>query len=211
MPDQVIRMAVPSDVPALAALRRAAAAERDGGLPDDGFGARFAAWYERQSGSRVTWLAELAGVPVGLMSLAVFERMPRPGRDSGRWGYLGNAFVLPAHRDQGVGSRLLAAVLGYADEHGFARVVLSPSERSVPFYQRAGFGPADALLLRPGPAIRLPDRDRLGTAPGQCADCASGQLSRVVRLVRQRDSPGAPPVTVEHRRCWGPAVAADFP
>jgi len=33
--------------------------------------------------------------------------------------------------------------------------VLSPSERSVPFYRRAGFGPADALMLwtpgsRPG-------------------------------------------------------------
>src|SRR5215469_10091873 len=112
----VIRVASPSDVPALAALRRAAAAERDGGLTDDGFEARFAAWYERESGSRVTWLAELAGVPVGLMSLAVFERMPRPGRDSGRWGYLGNAFVLPAHRDQGVGARLLAAVLAHADE-----------------------------------------------------------------------------------------------
>jgi len=146
----VIRVASPSDVPALAALRRAAAAERDGGLPDDGFEERFAAWYERESGSRVTWLAEVAGVPVGLMSLAVFERMPRPGRDSGRWGYLGNAFVQPAHRDRGIGSLLLAAVLAYADQRGFARVVLSPSERSVPLYQRAGFGPADALLLRPG-------------------------------------------------------------
>jgi GNAT superfamily N-acetyltransferase len=83
-----------------------------------------------------------------MMNLAVFERMPRPGRDPGRWGYLGNAFVLAAYRDQGIGSALLAAVLGYADERGFARVVLSPSERSVPFYRRAGFVPAQELLLR---------------------------------------------------------------
>jgi hypothetical protein len=42
---------------------------------------------------------------------------------------------------------LLDAVLGHARQHGFARVVLSPGGRSVPFCRRAGFGPADALLL----------------------------------------------------------------
>jgi len=34
---------------------------------------------------------------------------------------------------------------------GFARVVLSPSQRSVAFYRRAGFGPAETLLLRSRP------------------------------------------------------------
>jgi GNAT superfamily N-acetyltransferase len=130
-------------------LRRAWNEERAGApLADEGFEARFLEWYERESSRRVTWLAEAGGVLVGMMNLAVFERMPSPGRDSGRWGYLGNAFVLAAHRNQGIGSALLAAVLGYAGERGFARVVLSPSERSVPFYQRVGFVPADALLLR---------------------------------------------------------------
>jgi len=31
------------------------------------------------------------------------------------------------------------------------RVVLSPTERSIPLYERAGFGPADALMLRTPP------------------------------------------------------------
>lgn len=143
-------MAGPSDVLALARLRRAFIEERDGEVTDKDFEARFARWYEIESGHRVTWLAEAHGEPVGVMSLAVFERMPRPGRDAGRWGYLGNALVLAAHRNQGTGTRLLAAVLRHADERGFARVVLSPSERSVPFYRRAGFGPTGTLLLRPG-------------------------------------------------------------
>ncbi len=73
--------------------------------------------------------------------------MPRPGRRPSRWGYLGNAFVLAVYRNQGIGRQLLDAVLGYAGQNGFARVVLSPSERSIPFYRRAGFGPADALML----------------------------------------------------------------
>jgi GNAT superfamily N-acetyltransferase len=67
---------------------------------------------------------------------------------------LANAYVRPAYRNQGIGAQLVAALLSYADEAGYARVVLSPSQRSIPFYRRAGFGPADALLLRehPGPA-----------------------------------------------------------
>ena len=137
-------------MPALARLRRVFVEERDGEVTDEEFEARFARWFESESGRRVTWVAEARGEPVGMMSLAVFERMPRPGGDSGRWGYLGNALVLAAHRNQGTGTRLLAAVLRYADERGFARVVLSPSERSVPLYRRAGFGPAGTLLLRPG-------------------------------------------------------------
>lgn len=49
--------------------------------------------------------------------------------------------------DERFGSQLLHTVLGYADEHGFVRVVLSPSERSIPFYQRAGFRSARELLV----------------------------------------------------------------
>jgi hypothetical protein len=31
---------------------------------------------------RITWLAEVDGHLVGMMNLAIFERMPRPGRHS---------------------------------------------------------------------------------------------------------------------------------
>jgi GNAT superfamily N-acetyltransferase len=86
-----------------------------------------------------------------MMNLAVFERMPRPGRPPSRWGYLGNAFVLAAYRNRGIGAQLIDAALDYADRNGFVRVVLSPTCRSVPFYERAGFGPASALLLRTPP------------------------------------------------------------
>ena len=34
------------------------------------------------------------GEPVGMLNLLEFTRMPTPGRRPGRWGYLGNAFVL---------------------------------------------------------------------------------------------------------------------
>ena len=147
MTDVAIRLAGGADLAALAGLRREQAAEQQAEYGDPGFEQRFADWQQRQAASRITWLAEVDGRLAGMMNLAVFERMPRPGRPDSCWGYLANAFVLAAYRDQGIGRRLLDAVLGHARQHDFVRVVLSPSERSVPFYRRAGFGPADALLL----------------------------------------------------------------
>ena len=87
-----------------------------------------------------------------MMNLAVFDRMPQPGRPASSWGYLANAFVLADYRSRGIGSLLLRALLSYADECDYARVVLRPSLRAIPFYQRLGFS-ADADLLvrhRPG-------------------------------------------------------------
>jgi GNAT superfamily N-acetyltransferase len=48
----------------------------------------------------------------------------------------------------GIGGRLLDAVLSYADEHDFARIVLNPCQRAIPFYERAGFSSAHTLLVR---------------------------------------------------------------
>jgi GNAT superfamily N-acetyltransferase len=82
--------------------------------------------------------------------LDLTARPARPGtapQPPSRWGYLGNAFVLPAWRSQGIGTALLAALLDHARAEHFSRIVLSPSERSMASYQRAGFAPATSLLL----------------------------------------------------------------
>lgn len=150
--DVMIRLACDADVAALADLRRVSAFERFPEREDEGYGERFASWYEQEASRRLNWLAETDGTAVGMMNLVLFERMPRPGPGPGRWGYLANAYVRPEYRNRGIGARLVEAVLGYADGHGFARVVLSPSQRSIPLYRRAGFGPADALLSRGHPS-----------------------------------------------------------
>jgi GNAT superfamily N-acetyltransferase len=146
--DIVIRRARDADVAALAALRSEWTREWGGAGDDPGFAERFAAWFEQERGRRVTWLAETDRRAVGMVNLAVFERMPQPGRPPSRWGYLANAFVLAGYRNQGIGGRLLNALLSYAYEHDCARVVLNPSQRSIPLYQRVGFQPANALLVR---------------------------------------------------------------
>jgi len=151
MSEVVIRRAADADLVAIVRLRREWSQEQDGDREDPGFDERLADWFARESSHRITWLAEADRRPVGMMNLAIFERMPRPGRAPSRWGYLGNAFVRTEYRNQGIGRQLISTVLDYADENGFARVVLSPTERSIPFYQRAGFGPASALMLRTPP------------------------------------------------------------
>jgi GNAT superfamily N-acetyltransferase len=144
----VTRRAGDEDVAAIAVLRRAWTEEYDGPCADADFERQFTAWYLAESSRRVTWVAAVDGRLVGMVNLAVFTRMPRPGRAPSRWGYLGNAFVLAPYRNRGVGTRLLEALLEYANGHGFARVVLSPTDRSVPFYRRMGFGSADMLMAK---------------------------------------------------------------
>jgi GNAT superfamily N-acetyltransferase len=151
MTDALIRRAEHADLAAIVQLRREWTQEETADIADPHFDKNLAAWFARELPGRIVWLAEERGRVVGMMNLAIYERMPRPGRALSRWGYLGNVFVLAAYRNRGIGSQLVSAALNYADENGFVRVVLSPTERSIPLYERAGFGPAGALMLRTRP------------------------------------------------------------
>jgi GNAT superfamily N-acetyltransferase len=144
-----VRVTGPGDVGALAALR---ALWSDGEEPE--FGARMAEWLESEGERRTTWLATREGEPVGMASLFEYRRMPRPGRAPSRWGYLSNMFVHPDHRNRGVARALLTAIIDAADERGYVRLVLSPSDEALPLYESGGFkAPAGEhrLLVRPGP------------------------------------------------------------
>jgi len=151
-----VRVATADDVPVIAGLRRAWTEENAGApVEDPSFDEVFAGWFAREAGQRVTWLAEADGRVVGMLNLLVFTRMPRPRAGDApqhptQWGYVANVYVVPGDRARGTGRGLLDAATAHADLHGFARLVLSPSERSVPFYERAGFAPATSLMLRPG-------------------------------------------------------------
>jgi GNAT superfamily N-acetyltransferase len=142
-----VRLAGPADVDLLAALRRELSEEDFGPSSDPSFEARYAAWHAAEASRRLFWIAEAGGRPVGMLNLSVFERMPRPGRPDSRWGYVGNVFVAAGYRNRGIGRLLLDAALDHARHSSFARVVLSPSERSIPFYSRAGFRPAVSLMV----------------------------------------------------------------
>jgi ribosomal protein S18 acetylase RimI-like enzyme len=87
-------------------------------------------------------IAEVAGRPVGACWLRRFTAQ-HPG-----YGFLGEEIpglglgVAPAHRQRGIGTALLAAVVDLAREHGAGALSLSVSERNHRarrLYDRIGF------------------------------------------------------------------------
>jgi ribosomal protein S18 acetylase RimI-like enzyme len=116
-------------------------------------------------GTSQTWLALRAGAPIG--SVASFQPPERPADEC----VLVGMWVAPAARGQGVGERLVRAVLDDAAARGRARVLLDVAHENAParaLYERMGFVPTgrtDAMphdptitelemqrLLTPGPA-----------------------------------------------------------
>ena len=115
-------------------------------IDDPGFEERFEDWAAAEAGHRCWFLIEDDGVAVGMASLIVMRRMPRPGLPDSRWGYVHQVFVLDAYRGQGVGSVLMEAVIAASRAEGLAQLVLNPTPRSRPFYERLGFEPAEHLV-----------------------------------------------------------------
>lgn len=85
------------------------------------------------------WIAEADGEIVSHIFVHVFHPVPRPTRLIDFYGYMTNVYTRPAYRNQGIGSALMQHVLDWAKAQKIAFFIVSPSERSVPFYQRAGF------------------------------------------------------------------------
>jgi GNAT superfamily N-acetyltransferase len=143
----IVRQAIADDLSELAKLRAQWTAENGGDAGAEAFAERFTDWYTAESSSRVVWIGQLSGAVIGMLNLAIFRRMPQPGRSDTAWGYIANVYVQPSHRNAAIGTQLLDAAVSYSRELGFARLVLNPSPRSVPFYARAGFRPATELMM----------------------------------------------------------------
>jgi GNAT superfamily N-acetyltransferase len=135
-----IRAAKPEDVAALLGLiKQLAAYERlehevsatEEGLRDSLFGPGATA------GALLAWRGEEAvGYAVFFPSFSTF--LGRPGL------YVEDLFVLPAHRGQGVGSRLLAEIARLAVQRGCARLewaVLDWNRPAIDFYLGLGARP----------------------------------------------------------------------
>lgn len=153
-----VRVADDRDLPALIRLRRAWTAERTGAVTaDDGFERAFAAWWRAELPRRTFWIAEVGTerrgfIPVGSLNVVELGHMPRPGARPGRWGYVGNAFVVAAFAERGVAVSLLDAAIEHARARRYQRLVLRPTKSSASFYRRHGFTPAGEgmLVLVPG-------------------------------------------------------------
>lgn len=151
--DPAVRLATAADAPELARLRWESSAEDHTPVEsEDAFAERMTAAVRRflDSGWSV-WVAEdprRPGPLVGCLFLQRIEKAPRPYPRRRTWGYVTNVYVTPAWRNQGIGTRLLGAVIDQARAEDLDLLHLWPSRRAVPLYRRAGFEPSpDALEL----------------------------------------------------------------
>jgi GNAT superfamily N-acetyltransferase len=131
------------DIPRLAELRWEMTIEGgdEPGAGREAFVRACAAFYERTlaGGLQTHWVAERDGRIVATISLHEVEMLPRPGRIEDRFGCITNNYTEPGARGQAIASGLLRHVQAHAAASDLELLIVWPSERAVPFYERLGF------------------------------------------------------------------------
>lgn len=94
------------------------------------------------SGRWRVWVAEAGGRLIGCVWVEWVDKVPRPRPRPASIGYVTNVYVSPPWRNRGIGRRLLSAAIDDARRIGHGQLFLWPTERSRPFYARAGFAPS---------------------------------------------------------------------
>ena len=159
-PEMIIRLAGPSDASALARLRYEFRAGHDPAYETEvDFLARCGPWMAARlaGGSHWRcWVMEEADRLVGVIWLQLIEKMPNPGAEAEKHGYISNFYVEPSRRGAGLGSRLIDACLRFCEEEAVDAVILWPTPRSRRLYERHGFAVREDLLERRGSPDELP-------------------------------------------------------
>lgn len=94
---------------------------------------------EVAAGRMHSWLAEHDGACVGIVSMLLWARPPRPHDRGTRDAYIINMYVVPERQGQGIGRRLLDACLAVADEFGIGKFLLHATDDGRPLYESSGF------------------------------------------------------------------------
>jgi GNAT superfamily N-acetyltransferase len=148
MDDVEIRPARPDEWAAVGGLRWDSLRET-GGEPDDArdaFSERFATWAAAHQGHEC-FVAARDGRVLGMTWLAIVDRVPSARLFDRASGDLQCAYVVADRRNNGIGGRLIDAVLARAAELGLERVTVHSSPRAIPAYERRGFTSKDDRLL----------------------------------------------------------------
>ncbi|NJP12607.1 MAG: GNAT family N-acetyltransferase [Leptolyngbyaceae cyanobacterium RU_5_1] len=87
----------------------------------------------------VYWIAELEGEIVSHIFVQRVRGVPRPTWLNNAYGYVSNVYTKPAYRRQGIGTELMQQVLSWAGQQELDVLIVSISEESLTFYERAGF------------------------------------------------------------------------
>lgn len=154
LPMTEIRKAVPADIEGLVACSTGLFAEdagtRDPTLSQDWPRLHAADSYRAHlgDGSKLVLVADAGGAVVGHLTGSLGEASDiRPIRVA----TLVSMYVMPPHRNEGVGARLVAAFREWAASAAADRLAVSAyaaNEGAIRFYQRHGFAPRTVVLER---------------------------------------------------------------
>lgn len=150
MDDITIRPAEPGELAAVAGLRWHWILE-NGSVPAavdrDAFVRHFVAWAEQNASShRCMVIVSGDGHIIGMVWLAVVQRVPTPHALHRASGDLQCVYVVPEARDAGLGGRLITETLARAKDLGLERVTVHSSPRAIQAYARQGFENSPRLL-----------------------------------------------------------------
>jgi GNAT superfamily N-acetyltransferase len=157
--DVVVRRAGPGDIDEVVRQRLTFLAHiRDDDVgADGGFISATRRFIEDEvaAGRMHSWLAEDGGQCVGIVSMLLWSRPPRPHDRGTLDAYIINMYVVPEHRGNGIGRHLLDACLTAAEEFGIGRLFLHATDEGRPLYESAGFrANPNWLERRGGPSLR---------------------------------------------------------
>jgi ribosomal protein S18 acetylase RimI-like enzyme len=151
-PEIIIRLAATEDAPALARLRYEFRASH--GLAYEAeadFLARCGAWMAARLAPESPWrcwMVEETGRLVGAIWLQLIEKIPNPGAETEKHGYISNLYVKPSRRGAGLGSMLMDTCVRFCERETVDAVILWPTPRSRRLYERHGFAVREDLLER---------------------------------------------------------------
>lgn len=141
---QLVRGATAADVEALVVLMRDFYREDGDAFSEDESRAAFAALVATPAWGRV-WVADDGGSLVGYVALTFGYSMEFGGRDA----FIDDLYVVPSHRAQGVGRRLIAACEDACREVGARALHLGvrPTNPAASLYRRVGFREQEHRLM----------------------------------------------------------------
>ncbi len=110
------------------------------------FAERFTDWLRAREETHVAFFGLLDGTAVAVAWLAIVDRIPGPLGFDRKSGYVQSAYVQTAHRDLGLGAKLVAMLIADARDRGLDYLAVHPSDRSIALYERLGFIATDRVL-----------------------------------------------------------------
>lgn len=101
---------------------------------------------ELKKGNWNCWVAEDDGEIAAQIFIRKIRKLPKPNKLHAEYGYVSNVYTKPSYRARGIGSQLMKHVKQWASENKLEFLILWPSKRAVPFYEREGFSKNDAVM-----------------------------------------------------------------